>query len=499
MQDAKTADTRIDQGDGNDLRVTVFPRPQILPITNLKSRRAWDLGSFDIPFWYMIDIRLCTIAGILCSLNLLDSGILASAAVTSMLSDLDLDQGSRFSVCIFISTLSSIVCQLPSTIAVRKVGPRPWFAFITTVFGLITLATAWISTWQQLLALRILLGAATSGIYPGLTYLISTWYKRDEQQTRYAYMHVGEVVILATGTLVNYALNRNFDGYLGLAGWRWMFIVQGACTVILGIATYWWMVDFPENSFQHHKYFQDRMLYNYVCGRINRDRGDLLPTEFSWGQVFLNARDFKVWAFAVLFFLQNMVTVALAYFVPIILRDGLGFSANMAIVLSSPPYYFAVVPVLLSSWAADRSKMRAPCIAFNTICMIVGFAVLGFAKNAGARYFGVFLATGAYVANWAALSAYQANNVKGQWKRVFTAALCTMFNGAGGIAGSFIVRSREAPWYTTAVWVSIGSQILLLVIVLALTMFFFLENKRLLRGEARTQMDGPTSSWMFIL
>lgn len=64
-----------------------------------------------------VDLRLCSIAGILCSLNLLDSGVISSASVTSMLSDLDLT-GNRYSVSIFIFTISSIAFQLPATIAV---------------------------------------------------------------------------------------------------------------------------------------------------------------------------------------------------------------------------------------------------------------------------------------------------------------------------------------------------------------------------------------------
>lgn len=71
------------------------------------------------------------------------------------------------------------------------------------------------------------------------------------------------------------------------------------------------------------------------------------------------------------------------------------------------------------------------------------------------RYVGTYLATGAYVSNWAALNTYQANNIVGQWKRATTAAAVTACNGLGGIAGSFIVRQREAPEYQTAVWVSI--------------------------------------------
>jgi hypothetical protein len=72
------------------------------------------------------------------------------------------------------------------------------------------------------------------------------------------------------------------------------------------------------------------------------------------------------------------------------------------------------------------------------------------------RYIGTFLATGAYVSNWAALNAYQANNIVGQWKRATVAAAITACNGLGGIAGSFVVRSQEAPWYPTAVWIAIG-------------------------------------------
>lgn len=77
-------------------------------------------------------------------------------------------------------------------------------------------------------------------------------------------------------------------------------------------------------------------------------------------------------------------------------------------------------------------------------------------KQLAVRYIGTFLATGAYVSNWAALNAFQANNVAGQWKRAATSAAVTAFNGLGGVAGSYIVRSQEAPKYQTAVWVSIG-------------------------------------------
>lgn len=86
-----------------------------------------------------VDLRLCTIGGLLCSLNLIDSGIISSAAVTSMLSDLGLDRGNRYSLSILIFTVSSVCFQLPATIVVRLVGPRIFFTILTVSFGLITL------------------------------------------------------------------------------------------------------------------------------------------------------------------------------------------------------------------------------------------------------------------------------------------------------------------------------------------------------------------------
>lgn len=88
-----------------------------------------------------IDWRLCTIAGILCSLNLLDSGIISSASVTTIFEDLGLGVGHRYSDSILVYTVASVVFQLPATIMVRMAGPRIWFSFITISFGIITMVS----------------------------------------------------------------------------------------------------------------------------------------------------------------------------------------------------------------------------------------------------------------------------------------------------------------------------------------------------------------------
>ena len=253
--------------------------------------------------------------------------------------------------------------------------------------------------------------------------------------------------------------------------------------MFIGIATYFWMVDFPEQA-HRSLWFLTEDEQKLAVSRIANDRNDVQPTAFTWREVLRHAVDIKVYGFAVMFFLLNLVSTSMSYFLPIILQSGMGFSENKSIILSAPPYYYAVIPVIISSIISDRYHQRGLVIVFNCLCLIIGFCMLGFSSQVTVRYIGTYLATGAYVSNWAALSAYYASNIAGQWKRAFTAAIVTAMNGAGGIAGSFIVRQTEAPWYPTAVWISISSHVLLILFVLAFSAWFAIANNRQRGGKA---------------
>ena len=250
----------------------------------------------------------------------------------------------------------------------------------------------------------------------------------------------------------------------------------------MGFLTYFWIVDFPENS---HKSFHFLNKEEQVLAetRIATDRGDVKAEAFSWRKCLVHFLDPKIYGFCALFFCLNLVSTSLSYFLPIILQSGMGFSTDQAILLSAPPYFYAVIPVIISSIVGDHYQLRGLVITFNCVCTIVGFCMLGFASQVTVRYVGTYLATGAYVSNWAAMNAYQASNIVGQWKRATFAAAVTACNGLGGIAGSFIVRQKEAPRYITAIWVSIGSHIVIICIVVLFSTYFFFANRRERHGK----------------
>ena len=191
-----------------------------------------------------------------------------------------------------------------------------------------------------------------------------------------------------------------------------MFVVQGNIAVFIGIVTHWLMVGFPDNAPESFCFLSQQET-KIVVDRIERDRKDSIPPPFLWKEVLHHFLDPKIYGFAATLFLLNLVSTALSYFLPIILQDGMGFSTDKSILLSSLPYYYAAIPALISSWLGYHYRLRSPVIGFNSFRLIVGFAMLGFAKQVAVRYIGTFLATGAYVSNWAALNSFQANNITG--------------------------------------------------------------------------------------
>ena len=138
-----------------------------------------------------------------------------------------------------------------------------------------------------------------------------------------------------------------------------------------------------------------------------------------------------------------------------ILKGELGFSTEISQVLSSPPYLFANVVMFLEGWVCDKYRIRGPCVIFNSSMSVVGLCLMAYTKVPGSQYLGVLLVTAGCSANIPAVMVYQANNIRGSWKRAFCSASLISFGGTGGIAGSLVFRSQDAPKYLPGIYATI--------------------------------------------
>ena len=124
------------------------------------------------------------------------------------------------------------------------------------------------------------------------------------------------------------------SGVGGLGGWRWIFIWEGIISCFLGVAGYWLIVDFPEKAHRSWRFLKPREV-DYIIRRVDADRSDAHIEAFNLRKYLMAGMDLKIWGFAMIFFNTTTVTYALAYFLPIILRDGVSQIAGANSVTAS--------------------------------------------------------------------------------------------------------------------------------------------------------------------
>jgi len=427
-----------------------------------------------------IDVRLVLTVGFMYCISLMDRTNLSAANIAGMAVELKLI-GYRYSIITLVFFTTYVVFQFPSTIIIKKVGPKYFLPLITFLWGIIMLSMGFVKDWKVMAGMRVILGIFEAGFFPGSVYLLSTWYVRFEVQKRFAVFYMIGSLASACAGILAYGIMQ-MDGIQGYKGWSWIFIIEGIMTCIIAIVGFFTLVDFPDNA-QRHKHFLSPQEVRFCIARINRDRSDAIAEAFSWGKFLRPALDLNVWGFGLCFGMSTTVTYALAFFLPLILHNGMGFSIGASQCLVAPPYAAAAIWMFVSAWIGDKYRVRGPLVAFNALLAIIGVCVLGFVKTLGVRYFGVFLCCMGANANVPTVLTYQANNIRGHWKRAFASASLVGFGGIGGIIGSLIFRSQDAPQYHPGLWGCIASQLVVIVVVGLLSIKFHLANKRADRGE----------------
>lgn len=201
-----------------------------------------------------------------------------------------------------------------------------------------------------------------------------------------------------------------------------------------------------------------------------------------------------------MFGLTNLCTYSIAFFLPIILNTGLGFSVGASQCLGAPPAVVAAIVGFIYAWYSDKWRLRSPFVIFNgclgllggsPLCQngtaiadvnLLGFGLLGYTRNNGVRYFGVFLANIAGNANVPCVLTWQANNIRGQWKRAFCSASLVGCGGLGGIIASTVYRQQDKPAYHPGILTTMIGSALIVVIASSLDVVFYTANKRIKAG-----------------
>jgi len=352
---------------------------------------------------------------------------------------------------------------------------RNWLTFSVVTCGAVQLGMGFVDTWYWLVVCRVLLGVLGSTFYPAMALVITTWYKRHEVQKRLAVSTMLEVGAAALSPILAYGL-VHLDGKGKLAGWRWIFIVEGLITILLGFAMWSLIPDFPDkNDFLTAK--QTAL----VLKRIEDDRGDSTPDPVTFQKVKQHLSDWSIWSGGIMFMCTVMPAYAQGYFLPIIIRQ-MGWPRTKALLLSAAPHATSPIAFLVA-YLADKYKHRSGFIAVATLTCMTGICLLAFAPSNSVRYLGAFLVSAGNSGCVPAILAFSSNNVVSQSKRSVQTALFTMSGEFGGLLGTVIFRSQDAPRYIPGFSAALGCQGILLLVLFGTTMYFFRQNKLVKAGK----------------
>ncbi|KAL4900087.1 hypothetical protein BDW74DRAFT_183043 [Aspergillus multicolor] len=179
--------------------------------------------------------------------NYLDRAAFANAYVSGLSESLSLN-GNQYNILLSMTTAGYVIGQVPHGIAIQKIPPRIWFPSMCIIWAILTGSSAACKTYSQLCAVRFLQGLIEASTYCGTIYCIGSWYKPREIAKRTAiFTASGQAGSMFAGAMMT-AIHSGMDGYAGLAGWQWVFIIDGIITCPIAIVGFLYFPDTPEQT-----------------------------------------------------------------------------------------------------------------------------------------------------------------------------------------------------------------------------------------------------------
>ncbi|MCJ1308190.1 hypothetical protein MMC25_001842 [Agyrium rufum] len=240
--------------DADEEAVPSSPLPYLKDNLDDRGNRKWQSYLWDTfdkspeerRFLTKLDAALLTFASLGYFIKYLDQANVNNAFVSGMKEQLGL-YGNQLNYMTTAWTVGYVIGQIPSNIILTRVRPSLWIPSMEIIWTILTMLLSKCNTVQQIYALRFLVGLAESTFYPGMQYIIGSWYRKDELAKRSCIFHTSSAIATMFSGYLMAAVYR-LNGRGGLAGWQWLFIMDGVISMPIAIAGYFFIPDVPEIS-----------------------------------------------------------------------------------------------------------------------------------------------------------------------------------------------------------------------------------------------------------
>lgn len=328
--------------------------------------------------------RLIPFICLLYVLNILDRANVGFARL-KMQDDLGLSKAT-FDLGYGMFYVGYILFEVPSNLLMRRIGARVWIARIMITWGLISAATMFAQDIWTFYALRILLGVAEAGFFPGIILYLSYWFpdRQRAKMTAFFMLAIGLSSVLGyplSGWIMDF-----FDGIADLRGWQWLFILEGIPSVVIGVAVPFYLNDSPRDA-QWLKE-EERIWLVDRLEREQRERKEQHGPD-RW-QAMLQPR---VWLLIAIYFTVAVGSNASGAYIPTLIEQRFPETTNLEIgLLGALPHLSAVVCMSLVGISSDRSGERRLHLAGAAFVAAMGWGLIAWGPSPVAALVGLCIA-----------------------------------------------------------------------------------------------------------
>lgn len=395
--------------------------------------------------------------------------------------------GNQYQICVSILFVTYCLFEVPSNLVLKKFKPGRYIALITMAWGIIATLSGLVHNFGSMIACRLLLGLFEAGLFPGLVTYLTLFYSRRQLALRIGYLFTAAALAGACGGLIAYGISF-MDGAAGLSGWRWILILEGIPSVLVGALCFFALPNDIESA-----YFltsSERKLLLQIRFREVGQTAD--GQKFHWADVKDGAKDWTLWAFSVAQFGEDVMLYGFSTFLPTIIRAIGKWTVAESQALTVPVYALGAITYLVVARMSDKLQQRGFFTILFAAVSMAGYGMLLANKGAAVSYAGCFLvACGLYVSVGLPI-AWLPGNLPRYGKRTLASGMQLTAGNVAGIATPFMYLSTDAPGYKTGHATSLSMVGMAAVIYGGLMIYYIKRNKERAAGLEDYKVEGMT-------
>ncbi|KAK1765156.1 major facilitator superfamily domain-containing protein [Phialemonium atrogriseum] len=395
-----------------------------------------------------IDWHLMPLCSLIFMFKNLDSQNISNARIMNQGSDQNIMTqlgmtSDQYALLTAVYYIPYIVAEAPSNLLLKRYLPSRWQSRIMITWGVMLMCHAAVKNKEGLYATRFLLGLAEAGQFPGVILQMCYWYRPDEMSLRLLYFYACGNVAGIVGGLLAFAFDHA-SGSGGLSGWQWLFLVEGIVTVVVGVAIWFLLPDFPDTA----KWLTDREKA-FIQARLPSNAPRTKEQNFKWAEIVESLQDKRLWLFTAIWAIYTVGTSGVTFYQSTVIVN-LGFT-NIATaqILNIPITVTSLLVIGITGVIADRGRFPRPVYPLTFLIIIIAcYGVLVAYPNTGGVYAATLIGNAVTAAWYPMMWPWRVQTTSRATGSAFSIGFVNSYGQIGGAVGPQIFRSKYAPHYT---------------------------------------------------